>query len=275
MIRRILLPLAGTSFTPVAIRYAVELAHRHSARVAAAPLVTPPSREPRSVVVHDSPVAVAEPTPARSSLHDVRRVTDALERLAEMSEASGVNITELPAHDDLLSLIRDYTLPYDLLVAGLRGIMEEHTQAGCPVSIGDAVGYARAPILAVSDYYRPVRKAVVALSRSRRSIASMHVFFQMNLWPLEQVTIVHFTDGDEIAPGRIDWLGSYLKASQIDAAVDIRRGRIVDGLLDYVEESDTDVVVMGARPDPDANTSTNTEVLDTIRAAERTLFLWG
>ncbi len=197
MIRRILVVLAGTRFTPSAIRIAVELAERHGAQVTGL------------AALDRRKIDYVGPVPAGASAHAerlrthrlaVRReaVASAARTFREACEAAGVAYEVVEEEGDACELVTSRSRYHDLTVFGLRGLLEcqvgeEHSETALARLIGGGVR----PILAVAEEPRPIRRVLIAYSGSVSSAKAMRCFLQLSPWPDIRVRVVTCHSSEE------------------------------------------------------------------------------
>ncbi len=194
MLRRILVVLEGTRFTPWAIRLAVELAGRHGARVTG--LVALDRRRLENV----------GPIPAGASIYaerlrahriGVRRqaMAGAVRAFREASDAAGVRYEVVEDEGNGCELVASLSRYYDLTVLGLRGFLEcqvgaEHSEASQIRLLGSGIR----PVLAVAGEPRPIRRVLVAYDGSAGAAQAMACFLHLRPWPDVRVRIVTCQD---------------------------------------------------------------------------------
>ncbi|NOY44271.1 MAG: universal stress protein [Deltaproteobacteria bacterium] len=243
MIRRILVVLAGTRFTPSAIRIALDLARRHGAELTG--LAVLDRRKLDSV----------GPVPAGASAHaerlrahrfGVRReqVAAAVRDFRQACEAAGViyGVEE----GDVNDLITSRSRYHDLTVFGLRSLLEgslgaEHSEAALARLIGDGVR----PILAVAEELRPIRRALIAYSGSVGSARAMRCFLQLNPWPEVQIRVVTCHSSEEEGSRLLADAAEYCRAHGREPETRRLSGAPGRALLLEAGRWDADLVVAG------------------------------
>ncbi len=245
MIRRILVVLAGTRFTPSAIRLAVELAGRHGARVTG---VAALDRRRLDYVGPVPPGAAAHAERLRTHRHTVRReqVAAAVRTFRDACKAAGVGHEVVEGEEDACELVPSRSRYHDLTVFGLRALLEcqlgaQHSEAAVARLIGGGVR----PILAVAEEPRPVRRVLVAYSGSVDSARAMRSFFQFGLWPDVRVRVVtaHASEGE--GSRLLADAAEYCRAHGLEPETRRTSGQAGRELLAEADRWDADLVVAG------------------------------
>lgn len=199
MIKRILVGLAGTTYTPVAIERAVTLAQTHDAEVTGVTVLdarrvrslggaVPPPWE-NADAIRDRRMAITEARIAQS-IRDFEAACQTAEIKYHVVEESG----------DAFTTIIDLARYHDLMVFGLRSVFEYDFLAGDPKSLLiRLVGAGVRPLIAVSEKYRSISRVLIAYSGSMESAKAMKRFVQMRLWPGAELKIVTFHPSDSKA----------------------------------------------------------------------------
>jgi nucleotide-binding universal stress UspA family protein len=197
MIKRILVGLGGTPYTPVAIQRAVMLAKSHEAELT-------------GVTVLDTKRVRCEGTglvkaPNRDSLR-VERMQIALSQIQQCvgefesaCQAANVKHRVVEESGDAFSSLVDHARYHDLMVFGLRSIFEYDFMAGAPESLLiRLVGAGVRPLIAVSDRFRSMSRVLIAYNGSMESAKAMKQFVQMRLWPNAELKLMTFhPSGDQ------------------------------------------------------------------------------
>ena len=244
MIKRILVGLGGTTYTPVAIRRAVELAQRHDAFVTGITVVD-------SKRLHDvGPVplggAAAADELREHRLHLIEeRIGGAIEEFEEACRKAAVSHTVLHETGDSFALMRSLARYHDLMVFGLRSIFDHGLDEDPHGILAQIISHGVRPILAVAEQFRPVRKALLAYSGSMESAKTIRHFVQMELWPNVKLKIVTFKQAPAEAETLMAEMADYCRAHghepQLEHGTDSGR----DKILTQAQAWDADIIVMG------------------------------
>ena len=243
MIARILVGIGGTPFTPTAIRYAVELAQVHQTELLG---ITVIDRRRLGAL-----------TKASGTAQDVVKEVKRLELMEQQQEQSIIDFEEACASAGLsYSVARESGDPfakmisqaryYDLMLFGLRSLFDHNVFGNAPSDVlTRLVSRGVRPILAVSQEYRPIRRALLAYSGSMESIKAIRRFMQMQLWPDLSIKIVTFEHRPEVAAELLNDAASYCKAFGFDAEVEYVAGSAQEQLLQHATDWNADVIVVG------------------------------
>jgi len=191
MIKRILVGLAGTTYTPVAIQRAVTLAQAHDAEVTGVTvldkgrvrceglgLMKAPNRE----LVRTERMEIAR-SQIEQSVHDLESACQTANIKYRVVEESG----------DAFTRLVDLARYHDLMVFGVRSIFEYDFLAGDPESLLiRLVSAGVRPLIAVSDEFRRISRVLIAYNGSMESAKAMKQFVQMRLCPDAKLKIVTF-----------------------------------------------------------------------------------
>lgn len=196
MIKRVLVDLPGTTYTPVAIERAVTLAHAHDAEVTGVTVfdarrvhglggaVPPPGED--ADAIREQRIAITESRIAES-ISDFEAACQTANLKHRVVEESGDPFTKL------VELARYH----DLMVFGLRSIFDYDFQVGDPESLLiRLVGAGVRPLIAVSEKYRSISRVLIAYNGSMESAKAMKRFVQLCLWPGAELKIVTFHPSD-------------------------------------------------------------------------------
>ncbi|MEW6488835.1 MAG: universal stress protein [Thermodesulfobacteriota bacterium] len=240
MIKRILVVLAGTRYTPVAIRTAVDLAQRHGAELTGATAVEVDAAErlggtrtgvfAEALTVQGIRRSVAEfeaACTARGVTHQVRW---------ETGEDFG----------EILSLSRHH----DLLVFGLRSVFEyEFGDRDPGVTLTRLLGGCCSPMVAVPGADRPVRRVLVAHNGSVGSALALQRFLQSGAWRSASLRIAVLGEAAGNDQEVLREAAAYCRAHGLAPDLQHLPGEHLHKLLPQAAQWGADLIVMdsGAR----------------------------
>jgi len=192
MLKRILVGLTGTTYTPVAIERAVTLAQTHDAEVTGVTVL-----DPRHV---RSPGAAAPPPWENAdAIRDQRmaipgaRIAQSIRDFEAACQTARIKHRVVEESGDLFTRLVDLARYHDLMVFGLRSIFDDDFHVGDPESLLiRLVGAGVRPLIAVSEKFRTISRVVIAYNGSMESAKAMKRFVQMRLWPGAELKIVTF-----------------------------------------------------------------------------------
>jgi nucleotide-binding universal stress UspA family protein len=244
MIKRILVGLAGTTYTPVAIQRAVTLAQSHDAEVTGVTvldssrvrcegigLVKAPDRE----LVRAERMEIAR-SQIEQSIHDLETACQRADIKHRVVEESG---------DPFTALI-DLARYHDLMVFGLRSVFEYDFLTGDPESLLiRLVSAGVRPLIAVSENYRSISRVLIAYSGSMESAKAMKRFVQMRLWPEAELRLFTFHPSIEKAHELLIAAEDYCRMHGYRVTHDYNPGDPKTWLLAAANLWQADMIVMG------------------------------
>ncbi|HID75417.1 MAG TPA: universal stress protein, partial [Planctomycetaceae bacterium] len=209
MIKRILVGLAGTPYTPSAIRRGVELAQAHGAELTGVTVVDTTKLD----IVGPVPIGAKEAADElREHRHRVaaEHVEQFISQFEQACHEANVSHQVFREEGDAFRLMLSYCRYHDLTVFGLRSVFEyffEDVDSGqllCRLICGGV-----RPILAEATEYRPVQRVLVAYSGSIESAKTLKQFVQLRVWPEATLRIVGFGGRPEDDARRLEEAAHY------------------------------------------------------------------
>jgi nucleotide-binding universal stress UspA family protein len=245
MLKRILVALSGTAFTPVAVRRGVDLARRHAASITGV------------TVVDIERLTDVGPVPLGGSAraHDLaehrvtvtqQHVEEEIERFKSACQEAEVPFVVDRERGDPFELLLDLWRYHDLTVIGLRGLFEYGVVRNPDDLIIRLIHHGVTPILAVSPEYREVNRVLVAYDGSPESAMAMKRFAQLRLWPDAAMRLVCFEKEEKEATPLLVDAAAYLRAHGFEPEAESLPGGPKHGLLAHAQEWGADLVVMGS-----------------------------
>jgi len=244
MIKKILVGLAGTEYTEVAIHRAIELAERHNAELTGVTVMDPAK-------ISGDAVPIGGGGNATELRQERMRVTQ--QRIEAATASFTKNCNEMSVryrleHEegDAFKLMLSYSRYHDLTIFGLRSVFEYYFENVDSGGLLERLirGGVR-PIVAVSKQYRSIRRVVVAYSGSVESAKAMRRFVQMRLWPKAAMKIVTFGDAREAPQTLLADAKAYCDAHGFRTEVEHVATPAKTALLPYADDSDADMIVLG------------------------------
>ncbi|HDH15217.1 MAG TPA: universal stress protein [Gammaproteobacteria bacterium] len=275
MIKRILLGLGGTTYTPVAIQRAVGLAKRFEAEITG---VTVVDLKHLSKV---GPVPVGgEHAADKLRRHRIavtkERIEEAISKFESACAEAGIKYqVKREERKDPFDLMISLARYNDLMIFGLRSLFEHGISVEEPKdTLVRLVSAGVRPIIAVSDEFRPIQKAMIAYSGSMESAKTMKRFIQLSPWPDVKLKIVNFQHSEDKARQLLYDASEYCRAHGFVVEIESNPGSPKDFLLPMATLWQADMIVMG-------NSARNLMLrrligetaLHIIRNADRPLFL--
>lgn len=244
MIKRILVGLGGTEYTPIAIRRAVELAQLHEAELTGVTVI-----DPRRLSVGPVPAGAGQTArELREHLQSVtlQNIEHAVAAFEDACKEKNVRCRVAREEGNAFSFVVSQARYHDLTVFGLRSVFEYYFEdTDSSEVLARLVGEGVRPILAVSSEYRPIRRVVMAYSGSMPSARTIRRFVQLRLWPHMTLRIVSCgADAQELEKNLHD-MAEYCRIHGFDAELKTLAGQPQTELLRHLAEWDADLMVLG------------------------------
>jgi len=245
MLKRILVALSGTPFTPIAVRQGVELAQKHGAYLTGVTVVDIERlKDVGPVPIGGASVAknLAEHRMAVTQERVEKEIAGFEKACRDASVPYVVDRERGDAFELLLGLWRYH----DLTIIGLRGLFEYGVVQNPDDYVIKLIRRGVRPIIAVSSEDREVNRVLVAYDGSPHSAMPMKRFAQLHLWPDATVRLVCFGFEDEVATPLLIDATAYLRAHGYEPEAQSMPGGAKPGLLAHAQEWGADLVVMGS-----------------------------
>lgn len=245
MLKRILVALSGTPFTPVAVKHAVELAKWHEASVTGVTVVDMGRLSdvgPRPVGAGAAAASLAEHRIAVTQ----ERVEEEIANFERACEAADIKYIVDRETGNAFDLLHELWRFHDLTVIGLRGLFEYGVVHNPDDQLIRLIRHGVRPILAVSSEYRRIERVLIAFNGSSESAMAMKRFAQICLWKGIGVRVCSFGFDDEKALPLLTDAVSYLRAHGYDPESGSMPGYPEGGLLKHATDWNADLVVMGS-----------------------------
>ncbi len=250
MIKKILVALDADSDTPVATRYAADIARRYAAEVTGLAVVDMGSIEASSrgggigSMYYAKKIQENLTTEARSV---ARQLTNAFkEAMEEYGVAFDVQVEEGVPFERIVEDMKYH----DLLVVGkvphfFYSHPEEKTKTLVRV-VKNSIG----PTLVVPDAYRPVRRVLVAYDASNASARAMRRFVHLQPFGTEltlEILNVHDKGENEGSQLALRIAKSYMDAHGYNTHVSSIQGTDpAKQIVEFAQQFEADIVVAGA-----------------------------
>jgi len=242
MIKRILVGLGGTPFTPVAIQRAVMLARSQGAEITGVTIVDPGKL---------GRVAPTTSDQADSDARGRRRVTEEqIEHATAMLEAecrtSGITCRLHREVGDPFSSMVALARYHDIVIVGLRSIFEHDLLCTDPEDqLLKLVMSGVRPVIAVSNEFRSIKRVLIAYSGTMESAKAMKRFVQLRLWPDARLKIMTFSSSEADADRLVADAGDYCRAHGFTVDSETNPGNPSVLLLASASFWQADMIVMG------------------------------
>ena len=199
MIKRILVGLAGTTFTPAAIQRAVALAKAHAAEVTGVTVLDPHRLRSPEQRVH---AEIEDPPqhPDRPLAVSLAGIEESIQRLEQSCKEAGVQCRLLRESGDAFTTLIDAARYQDVIVFGLGSVLKYAFPGDDPHDqLIRLIGAGVRPLIAVSEEFRSISRVLIAYNGSMESAKAMKRFVQMRLWPEAELKLMTFHPSDDQA----------------------------------------------------------------------------
>jgi nucleotide-binding universal stress UspA family protein len=240
MIKRILVGLAGTTYTPVSIEFAISLARTHDAEVTGVTVLD--TRRVRSGAASAEDAA----TPDQRIAITQARITQSICDFEAACLTANIKHRVVAETGEAFTTLVDLARYHDLMVFGLRSVFEYDFLAGDPESIlVRLVGAGVRPLIAVSEKFHEISRVLIAYSGSMESAKAMKRFVQMRLWPNAELKILTFHPSDNKANELLQAAEDYCRAHSFSVCHQSNPGDPQLLLLAAANLWQADMIVMG------------------------------
>ena len=246
MLKRILVGLAGTNYTPSAIQHAVDIAQRYQATLTGVTIVDVARLER----VGSAPVGGgywAKLLREHRIKVAYKHVTGAVEEFVQACESAGVAYQVQQEEGNPFDLLTSEARYHDLMIFGLKSLFEHDIVSDPHDALIRLVSAGVRPILAVGPEYREVRRVLIAYSGSMESAKTMRRFVQLRLWSDVELRIVTFQHGAATSEAEklVRDAAAYCRAHGFTAEENFADGSAKTGLLPYATQWNADLVAIG------------------------------
>lgn len=249
MIKRILVALDPDSDTPVATRYAADIARRHEAHVVGLAVVDTGQIEAAGRGGGVGSMYYAEKLKENLTEETRQTARELIARFEASMNETGVSFTDVVEEGVPFRRILEDMKYHDLLVVG----REPHFFYGHPDektnTLAKVVKETSAPTLVFGDSYGPIDRVMVAYDGSAASARTVQFFAHLQPFGTDvKIEVVNVHSGNEEESRLVVRLmASYLETHGFRVRqTSIRGDDTAKQILDYAEQSNADVVVAGA-----------------------------
>lgn len=244
MIKRILVGISGQDTADCKQQIVVDMASRHKAMVEILSIVD------SGRLSHIGPVPVGCGHVADhirgeriKRCHDV--VDQATNRFKTACTDADLESRVINVEGDPFEILSCEWRSNDITVLGLRDWFDHGFVDEPEDTLVSLVTKGVQPILAVGPEFRPIHKVLVAYDGSKEAARAMKTFCQLRLWPDALMHIACFGHSSSEAAAILDPADAYCRAHGHETQIASVDGRAKHRLLDYAQEIDADLVIMG------------------------------
>jgi nucleotide-binding universal stress UspA family protein len=244
MIKRILVGLGGTPYTPFAIARAIELAQAHQAELTGVTVVD--VRRLKRV----GPVPLGASASAKE-LREFRlevaqeHVNEATAQFEAACRDAGISYCVRQEEGNPFSTMAADARYHDLMIFGLKSLFEHDVVRDPHDVLIRLIAEGVRPILAVSPDARPIHRVLIAYSGSMESAKTIKWFAQLNPWPRAKLRVVTFDSSPEEAEQRVGDAAEYLRSHGFEPEEAFVPGPPKHGVLPCAADWGADLIVAG------------------------------
>ncbi len=244
MIKRILVGIGGTIFTDVAIQRAIELATIHGSVLTGVTVVDFKRLQHLGPVPMGAGAYAKKLRKMRTDLTE-ERVEEALAKFEKTCQDADITYKIEREAGDPFELMISHARYNDLTIFGLRSLFDYGFTPEPRDTLIRLVSQGVRPIIAVSPEYREIRKVLIAYSGSMESAKAMRRYVQSRPWPNVRLRVVYFGEKNSHAVNRLEAASEYCRAHGFETETDVAAGSAKNGIIDYAQKNDYDLIVMG------------------------------
>lgn len=249
MIKRILVALDTDSDTPIATRYASEIAVRYDAEIVGLAVVDTGQIEAASRGGGVGSMYYAEKLKENLTEETREKAAELLSEFDAALEGTGIPHVETVEEGVPYRRIIEDMKYHDLLVVGrtphfFYGHPDEKTK-----TLAKLVNETTAPTLAVGEIHRPVKRVLISYDGSEAASRTVKYFTHLKPFGSDlMIDALHVHQGDERESRLVlGLLASYLeKHGFVVGQTSIREDGVAEQISEYARETNVDIVVAGA-----------------------------
>ena len=242
---KILLGLDGSAYAQAAVEYACQIALNYNATITGVAIIDQPGIESSS-----------GPVPIGGTHYDVKLEEQQLKETEEKAKAilddfarvcDDRNINAV-LHADTgrpFSEIIEESKFHDFIVIGKRTFFE-YTANESYGTLERILKNGLAPVLAVPDSVREIKKVLVAYDNSVPASKVVHMFLLLGIWNACDITLLTVNDDAEAGQGVLGNLAEFFESYGIKPNLALLSGHPDTAVKSYIAENDIDMLVMGA-----------------------------
>ncbi len=245
MIKRVLVGLGGTTYTPSAIRYAIELCASHGAEATGVTVID----TERLMHVGPAPIgssgAVEELVEHRMAVTR-QHVKEAVAQFELACQEAGIPHEVDSEVGDPFELMAALSRFHDVTVFGLHSVFNGGYGIEAPDALERLIGQGVRPIVAVAEAYRPIRRVLVALSGSIESAKTLKGFVRTRIWPEADLKVITCDKKSDAARDLLGQAARYCRAHGFLVETEHLVGPPRETILAHAEQCGADLIVLGS-----------------------------
>lgn len=274
MITRVLLGLTGAEHAQAAIDHALDLATAHQAAIDAIGFCY------RPMFVNASPAPPGGMAWARVAAENAvtcarKRITTAANMFEGLSSQAGIRHSITIEEREPIDALADHWRFVDLVVFPRRSLFDQGLVDEPVGTLNRMVGLGIRPTVAAGSAFRPVRRALAALSGSTVSAKVFKRFCQMKPWGTLPIDLVHVSRNEVEGRRLLERSAAFAAGHGMVVEQQIvRPGNPSRVILETAADTGADVIVLGdSSRSLVARRCVGDVALDALRNSELPLFL--
>ncbi len=249
MIKKILLALDSDSDTPVALRYAIEIAQRYDAEITALAVIDLGGIEAESRGGGIGSMYYGEKLRESLTEETRQKAQELIREFEELIAGSGVRHTKVVKEGVPYDRIIEDAKYHDLLVIGREPHFFYSRPKQYTKTLAAVVEDTVSPTLIVGDEYRAINRVLIAYDESHAAAQAMREFLQLQPFGTAvEVDILNVYEEDASESElRLNLAKEYVSRYGFNVKAISRQGREArKEIIAYAKEIQADLVVAGA-----------------------------
>jgi len=244
MLKRILVGLGGTVYTPSAVRHAIDLCQAHEAELTGVTVVD----MERLMHVGAAPIGgsgAAEELVEHRLTVTRQGVEEAVARFETACREAGVRHSVDCETGDPFELMTALSRFHDVMVFGLRSVFDYGLGLDAPDALARLIGQGVRPIVAAAEHYRPINRVLLTQSGSIESAKTIKAFTRMRIWPEADLKVITCDQPEDVAEELLGQTAAYCRAHGFEIEKEHVPGTPHEAILAHAEQWDADLIVLG------------------------------
>jgi len=245
MIKRILVGLGGTTYTPSAVRHAIDLSRLHDAELTGVTVVD----MDRLTHVGAAPIGgsgAAEELVEHRVAVTRQRMEQAVAGFEADCREAGVRHRVDCETGDPFALMTALSRYHDLMIFGLRSVFDNGLGIDAPDALARLIGQGVRPIVAAAEQHRTIHRVLLTQSGSIESAKTIKGFIRMRIWPEVLLKVItcgqQEDDGEQFLRDTAD----YCRAHGYRVETEHLPGTPHEAILAQADQWNADLIVLGS-----------------------------
>ena len=242
---KILLGLDGSPYAQAAIEYACQLALANNASITGVAIIDLPGIKSSSGPIPIGGTHYETQLEERLLEEAEEKAKTILDDFARICEERQVNAILHADTGRPFSEIIEESKFHDFIVMGKRTFFE-YTANETYGTLERILRNGLAPVLAVPDSVREIKKVLVAYDNSAPASKAVHMFLLLGVWNACDITLFTVNDDAEAGQALLGNLADFFESYGITPTRVTHSGHPDTVVKSYIAENDVDMLVMGA-----------------------------